>query len=494
MTDNREHARNAVDTFLSPHRPLGAWIDNEWRATAGAGSFDVLDPATDETITTVSAVTPGEARKAVDAAAAALPTWAQRPPRARAEVLRAAYELMQQHRDELAALISWENGKAIADARAEVTYAAEFFRWYSEEAVRLTGTIGPAPGGGNHLVTALNPVGVAALITPWNFPAAMATRKIGPALAAGCTAVLKPAAQTPLTALALACLLERAGAPPGVVNVIPTSDPGPVVSALLDDARVRKISFTGSTAVGRRLLAQAADRVLASSMELGGNAPFIVCADADLDAALDGAMIAKMRNGGQACTAANRFYVHDDIADEFVAGLARRLQDLVIGPGLDEYTDFGPLIDKRARDNIRALVDSTLAAGATLVTGETENQGKGWYIAPTILDHVPTDAAILHTEIFGPVAPIVRFTNERDAVTQANDTEYGLASYVYARDVSKAIRLGQRLETGMVGINRGLLSDPAAPFGGAKQSGLGREGGHEGVLDYTETQYLAVAW
>ena len=458
------------------------------------GRFDVLDPATGTVITSVADGGVEDALAAVGAAAEAAASWAAAAPRARAEILRAAFELMTAQREELATLIALENGKALVDARAEVSYAAEFFRWYAEEAVRIDGHLSLAPGGGNRIMVTRRPVGICVLVTPWNFPAAMATRKIGPALAAGCTMILKPASDTPLTALAIGRLLAAAGVPPGVVNVLPGRRSGPIVSAMLHDPRVRKLSFTGSTEVGRILLRECADNIVNTSMELGGNAPFVVFADADLDAALDGAMIAKMRNGGEACTAANRFYLEAPVAAEFSRRLAERMAALRVGPGTEESTEVGPLVNDEAVDKVEALVHDAVTAGATVVTGGGRPQREGCYYQPTVLTGVPPGSAILREEIFGPVAPIVSFSTEDEAVALANDTEYGLVAYVYTGDLARGLRVSERLDSGMVGLNRGLVSDPAAPFGGTKQSGIGREGGHEGVLDYTESLYLALSW
>jgi succinate-semialdehyde dehydrogenase / glutarate-semialdehyde dehydrogenase len=456
--------------------------------------FDVLDPSTGTLIATVADASVDDAIAAVDAAEQAAASFAATPPRARAEILRATFELMTAQREDLATLIALENGKALVDARAEVSYAAEFFRWYAEEAVRIDGHLGVAPSGSNRILVIRRPVGICVLVTPWNFPAAMATRKIGPALAAGCTMVLKPASDTPLTALAMARLLEAAGVPPGVVNVLPGRRSGQIVSAMLHDDRVRKLSFTGSTEVGRILLRECADNIVNTSMELGGNAPFVVFADADLDAALDGAMIAKMRNGGEACTAANRFYVEASVAAEFSRRLAERMAALRVGPGVEESTQLGPLVNAAAVDKVDELVRDAVTAGATVLTGGARSARPGWYYPPTVLTEVQPDSAILREEIFGPVAPIVTFSTEDEAVTLANDTEYGLVGYVYTGDLTRGLRVSERIETGMIGLNRGLVSDPAAPFGGVKQSGLGREGGHEGVLDYTEPRYVAVSW
>ena len=470
------------------------FIGGKWVPASSGGRFDVLDPATGDVIATVADGTESDAIAAVDAAAAAGPAWAKTPPRVRGEVLRKAFDLMTERAGELAKLISLENGKALTDAKGEVAYAAEFFRWFAEEAVRGDGEIKTAPSGANRILVIRQPVGVCVLVTPWNFPAAMATRKIGPALAAGCTVILKPASDTPLTALAMAAILAEAGVPEGVVNVLPSRSSGKVVSAMLHDPRVRKLSFTGSTEVGRVLLAQAADQVINTSMELGGNAPFLVFADADLDAALDGAMIAKMRNGGEACTAANRFYVEAPVAEEFGRRLAERMAGLVVGPGTDEKTQVGPLVNADAVDKVDSLVREAVDAGATVEVGGRRAEGPGYYYPPTVLTGVGADSPILREEIFGPVAPIVTFTDEDEAVRMANDTEFGLVAYLYTSDLARGLRVSEAIEAGMVGLNRGLVSDPAAPFGGVKQSGIGREGGHEGLLEYLESKYIAVTW
>jgi succinate-semialdehyde dehydrogenase / glutarate-semialdehyde dehydrogenase len=480
-------------TITGIDAPTGLLIGGQWSA-GRAGTLPVINPATEEPVTEVADASPEDALDAVAAAAAALPGWAARPPRERAECLRKAYELMIARSEQLARLMVVENGKALRDARGEIIYAAEFFRWYAEEAVRIDGSLSVAPSGANRIMVARQPVGVSYLITPWNFPAAMATRKIGPALAAGCTVLLKPAKETPLTALAVAELLAEAGVPEGVVNVLPTAKPGPMTEAVLADPRVRKLSFTGSTEVGRMLLKQAADYVMNCSMELGGNAPFLVLEDADIDAAVSGAVLAKMRNGGEACTAANRFYVHEKVAAEFSARLAGKLAALTVGPGLDDGVDLGPLVNADTRDKVAGLVDSATGDGATVLTGGHAPDRVGYYYAPTVLDNVPAGAGILGEEIFGPVAPIVRFTDEAEAIALANNTEYGLVSYVYSGDLRRALRVAEGLDAGMVGINRGVVSDPAAPFGGVKQSGLGREGAHDGLLEYTETKYIAVDW
>ncbi|GAA1609819.1 NAD-dependent succinate-semialdehyde dehydrogenase [Actinoplanes couchii] len=470
------------------------FIAGKWTEASSKERFDVVDPATGDVIAEVANGGEADAIAAVEAAAAAGPGWAATPARVRSEVLRKAFELMTERSGELAKLISLENGKALVDAKGEVTYAAEFFRWFAEEAVRAEGTIGSAPSGANRILVVRQPVGVCVLVTPWNFPAAMATRKIGPALAAGCTVILKPASDTPLTALAMAAILAEAGVPDGVVNVLPSRSSGKTVGAMLRDPRVRKLSFTGSTEVGRLLLAQAAENVVNTSMELGGNAPFVVFADADVDAAVDGAMIAKMRNGGEACTAANRFFVEEPVAEEFARKLSQRMAALVVGPGTDEGTQVGPLVNEDTVAKVDSLVKGALDGGAEAVTGGARPDGPGFYYPPTVLTGVPADAPILREEIFGPVAPIVTFTGEAEAVRLANDTEYGLVAYVYTQDLARGLRIGEAVEAGMVGLNRGLVSDPAAPFGGVKQSGIGREGGHEGLLEYLESKYIAVNW
>ncbi|MCW2815482.1 MAG: succinate semialdehyde dehydrogenase [Nocardioides sp.] len=458
-----------------------------------APTFAVEDPATLATIAEVDDQGADDARRAVDRAAAAFPGWSRTAPRTRAEVLARAHQLMVRDRDELAGLIAAENGKSLADAVAEVGYAAEFFRWFAEESVRAGGDYGESPAGGTRSIVTHRPVGVAALVTPWNFPAAMATRKIAPALAAGCTVVLKPAAETPLTALAVARVLVEAGVPDGVVNVVTTTDAAGVVSTWLGDDRVRKVSFTGSTGVGRVLLRQAADRVLNASMELGGNAPLVVTEDADLDAAVAGAMIAKFRNGGQACTAANRFYVHERVADEFVGRFGAAVESLVVGASADG-ADIGPLITAAARDRVARAVDEAVAAGARISHQAPLPDAAGHFYPPTVLVDVDPDAEILREEIFGPVAPVVTWSDDEELLTLVNDTEYGLAAYVFAGDLGRALRLGEAIDAGMVGINRGLVSDPSAPFGGVKQSGLGREGARDGLREFQETQYLSVDW
>jgi len=486
------HPQAYVDS-LDPAR--GLWVDGAARAASGGATFEVTDPATREPVARIADGDVSDAVAAVDAAAAAGPAWAGTAPRARSEILRRAFELMHAHGDALADLISWENGKSKADARAETGYAAEFFRWFAEEAVRNEGEYGAAPAGGTRTVVTHRPVGVAALVTPWNFPAAMATRKIAPALAAGCTVVLKPAAETPLTALAVIRILAEAGLPAGVVNLVPTQDAVGVVTRWLADPRVRKVSFTGSTAVGRTLLHQAADRVLNASMELGGNAPFVVMDDADLEAAVAGAVVAKFRNGGQACTAANRFYVHTRVAEEFVDRFGAAVAALRVGPATDESSQIGPLISDQALRGVHTLVESAVGAGATVAAqGQVPEDAVGYFYPPTVLTGVRADAEILGTEIFGPVAPVVTWRDEAELLGHANAGESGLAAYVYSGDLRRALRFGEALEAGMVGVNRGVVSDPAAPFGGMKQSGIGREGAREGLREFQETQYFSVDW
>jgi succinate-semialdehyde dehydrogenase / glutarate-semialdehyde dehydrogenase len=474
--------------------PTDLYIGGRWVSAQDGGRFKVLDPSSGTAVADVADGTVDDAIAAVDAAEAAASEWAACPPRTRSEILRRAFEIMTRDAEHLAKLITIENGKALADARGEVTYAAEFFRWYAEEAVRANGSVVTAPSGGNKLIVLQQPVGICILVTPWNFPAAMATRKIGPALAAGCTIILKPASDTPLTALAIAGILEEAGVPPGVVNVLPARRSGAVVSAILHDPRVRKLSFTGSTEVGRVLLKEAADQVVNCSMELGGNAPFLVFGDADIGKAVDDAMIAKMRNGGEACTAANRFFVEASVVEEFGRLLTERMSALRLGPGLEDGTQVGPMINAEAVEKIDELVSNAVAAGATVATGRTRPDGVGFFYEPTVLIDVPADAAILGEEIFGPVAPIVTFHDEDEAIRLANDTEYGLVSYVHTGDLARGLRISERLDSGMVGLNRGVVSDPAAPFGGTKQSGIGREGGHDGMLEYLESKYVAVQW
>jgi succinate-semialdehyde dehydrogenase / glutarate-semialdehyde dehydrogenase len=490
-----EHILRLTESANSaPSIPTDSLIGAGWRAAAGGQRFDVMNPSTGERITTVANCGLTEASAAVDAAEEAFAAWAATAPRRRSEILRACFEKILQNRGWLAELIALENGKALADAQSEVTYAAEFFRWYAEEAVRIGGEIQTAPSGANRIVVQYEPIGISLLITPWNFPAAMATRKIAPALAAGCTCILKPAEETPLTALAIAQLMLDAGVPPGVVNVITTDDPGPVCRAILHDPRVRKLSFTGSTEVGRILLREAADNIISSSMELGGNAPFIVFDDADLSSAVEGAMIAKMRNGGEACTAANRFYVQRGIYNAFTEELVRRMAAVRVGPGLSPETGCGALINRAAVDKIQRLVADAVDRGARLMLGGAALEGRGHFYPPTVLVDVPHSADILKEEIFGPVAVLVPFADTSEAIRLANQTSYGLVAYVYTADLQTGLQVSGKLESGMIALNRGLVSDPAAPFGGVKQSGLGREGSWHGLLEFTEAKYIAVSW
>jgi succinate-semialdehyde dehydrogenase / glutarate-semialdehyde dehydrogenase len=473
--------------------PTELFVDGKWVAGSD-GTLPVLDPSTGEVITEVARAGTDDVARAVEAAAGAQPGWAATAPRERGEVLRKAFELMISRREEIAHVMSLEMGKSLTDSRAEVTYAAEFFRWFSEEAVRIGGELRTAPSGANRILTFRKPVGVALLLTPWNFPAAMATRKIGPALAAGCTVILKPAHETPLTALLLAQVLADAGAPPGVVNVLTTDHPREFTAAALADTRVRKLSFTGSTEVGSHLLKQAADRIVNCSMELGGNAPFIVLDDADLDAAVSGAMLAKMRNGGQACTAANRFLVQESVAAAFAERLAAAMGALRVGAGTDEQTQLGPMVSERAVSGIASMVSESVAAGAVAVLGGARLDRPGFFYPATVLTDVPRTSVVAIDEVFGPVAPIIPVRDEDDAIALANSTEMGLTGYVFTRDLARGLRVSERLEVGMVGLNRGLVSDPAAPFGGVKESGIGREGGFEGIDEYLETQYVATSW
>jgi succinate-semialdehyde dehydrogenase/glutarate-semialdehyde dehydrogenase len=474
--------------------PTDLWIGGEWRKASDGGRFDVIDPATENKVASVASATVEDAKAAVDAASNAFRAWSAKKPRERGEILRRAFELIMRDAERLAKLITIENGKALSDSRGEVAYAAEFFRWNAEEAVRNFGQLYNAPASGARVVVQHRPAGVALLVTPWNFPAAMATRKIGPALAAGCTVVLKPASDTPLTMLALMPILEEAGVPAGAVNVIPSRSSGKVVSAMLHDPRVRVVSFTGSTEVGRKLLHEAADNVVRPAMELGGNAPFIVFDDADIDAAIDGAMIAKMRNMGEACTAANRFYVHERVHDEFAKKLTAKMSTLKMGNGLDDGVAVGPLVNKEGLDKVVELVEDAVGKGAKVLTGGKAPGGKGFFYPATVLDNVPDGAKMLNEEIFGPVAAIQTFKSDDEVVRRANDTEYGLVAYLYTKDLSRGMRISEQLEFGMIGLNRGLVSDPAAPFGGMKQSGIGREGAHEGLMEFLETQYISVTW
>lgn len=478
------------DLLPDDHRAL--LIGGRWRPSEDAATFDVLDPADGTVLTTVADATVADAVAALDAAVAAQAAWGRTAPRERGEILRRAFEAIAARADEFALLMSLEMGKTVAEAKGEVAYGNEFFRWFSEEAVRIHGRWMQAPAGGSRLLTIKKPVGPCLFVTPWNFPLAMGTRKIGPAIAAGCTMVIKPAEQTPLTMLALAGVLAEAGLPDGVLNIVPTTRAPEVIKHLQDDDRLRKVSFTGSTAVGRILVRQAAENLQRVSMELGGNAPFIVFDDADVDAAVDGAMLAKMRNMGEACTAANRFLVQEGVAEEFAAKLGTRMGALTVGRGQDDGVDVGPLVDAKAVAGVSSLVEDAVAGGAIVVTGGGAPEGPGFFFTPTVLTDVPPTAKLVRQEIFGPVAAIATFATEEEAIARANDTEYGLASYVYTRDLSRTIRVAESLDYGMIGINSGLISNPAAPFGGVKASGFGREGGFEGIEEFLETTYVAL--
>ena len=490
MTTGKITLKDAPDISV----PTGLYIDGKFRAASGGGTFPVLNPATEQPLCSVADGTVEDAKSALDAADRAFAGWGAKSPRERGEILRKCFELFIARKEYFARLMTLENGKALVDSRAEASYAAEFFRWYAEEAPRNIGEVSRAPSTGARILVQHKPAGIAVLVTPWNFPAAMGTRKIAPALAAGCTVVLKPASETPLTMLALAELFQDAGVPAGVVNILPSRKSGAVVSAMLHDPRVRVVSFTGSTEVGRTLLREAADNIVRPAMELGGNAPFIVCEDADIDAAVEGAMIAKMRNMGEACTAANRFYVHEKVHDVFVQKFAAKMQALKVGNGLEEGVSVGPLVNADTRDKVAHLVEDALNKGAKAVIGGNRLNRTGYFYPPTVLIDVPANAQCLKEVIFGPVAPIQKFRDEDDAIAKANDTEFGLISYLYTRDLSKGLRLSERLDAGMIGLNRGVASDPAAPFGGSKQSGIGREGAHEGMMEFLETQYISVSW
>ncbi|HEY6425420.1 MAG TPA: NAD-dependent succinate-semialdehyde dehydrogenase [Pseudonocardiaceae bacterium] len=473
--------------------PTELYINGRWRPASGGKTFDVEDPSTAKMLCAVADADPEDGMAALDAAVAAQAAWAEHPPRERGEILRRAYELMRRRQEDLALLMTLEMGKPLAESRGEIAYAAEFFRWFAEEAVRIQGGFATAPDGSGRVLVLRQPVGPSLLITPWNFPAAMGTRKIGPAVAAGCTMVLKPAGLTPLSMLALTDILAECGLPDGVLNVVPTSSPGRLMEPLIRDGRARKLSFTGSTEVGRVLLTQCAEQVVRTSMELGGNAPFLVFPDAHLDAAIEGAMVAKMRNIGEACTAANRFYVHADVVEEFSHRLAEQMGSLKIGRGSEAGVQVGPLIEAKARDHVQHLVDDAVSRGAQVLVGGVPVGGPGYFYRPTVLVDVPPDAEMASTEIFGPVAPITSFTTEDEVIERSNDTPFGLVSYVYTADLGRALRVCERLETGMVGLNQGLVSNPAAPFGGIKHSGLGREGGDAGIKEFLETKYVAVA-
>ncbi|MGN6034314.1 NAD-dependent succinate-semialdehyde dehydrogenase [Brevibacterium casei] len=469
----------------------GLFINGQWRDAEGGKTIDVINPATGDVITTVADGSAADAEAAIKAAGDAQAEWAATAPRDRAEILRRAFELLIERSDDIAAVMTAEMGKPFAESKGEVAYGAEFFRWFSEEAVRISGDYTLSTDGKNRLMISREPVGPCVLITPWNFPLAMGTRKIGPAIAAGCTMVFKPAKLTPLTSLMLVDVLKEAGLPDGVLNVVTSESARRVVTPWMESGIARKVTFTGSTEVGVNLLKQAADNVMKSSMELGGNAPFVVCEDADIDKAVEGAVLAKMRNGGEACTAANRLFVHSSIADEFSQKLAERIGSMKVGNGLHDGTEVGPLVDQESLDKVAALVDDAVSGGATVLTGGGKIDGPGFFFDPTVITNVPAGSEIRTTEIFGPVAPIVTFDTDEEAIALANETEYGLAGYLFSENINRALSLAEKLEVGMIGLNTGLVSNPAAPFGGVKMSGLGREGGRVGIDEYLELKYVA---
>jgi succinate-semialdehyde dehydrogenase/glutarate-semialdehyde dehydrogenase len=485
--------QRADERSLVEQVPTGLLIGGEWREAEGGKRLDVEDPSTGETLAGVADASVSDGTAALDAAVDAQAGWAATPPRDRGEILRAAFEKVTERAEDLALLMTLEMGKPLAESRAEVAYGAEFFRWFSEESVRIAGRWSTAPNGATRLMTMKQPVGPCLMITPWNFPLAMGTRKIGPAIAAGCTMVVKPASQTPLSMYALAQILLECGLPAGVLNVITTSSTADVMEPLIRDPRLRKLTFTGSTPVGRTLVEQSAQGLLRVSMELGGNAPFLVFDDADLDRAVDGAMLAKMRNIGEACTAANRFIVHESVAGEFSRRMAERMGALTVGRGTDDGVDVGPLIDGKQRDKVAELVADAVDRGGRVLTGGNRGDGAGYFFEPTVLADVPTSARMFREEIFGPVAPVTTFSTDDEALALANDTEYGLVAYAFTRDLARSVRVAEALETGMVGINQGVVSNPAAPFGGVKASGFGREGGAEGIEEYLETKYVGLA-
>jgi succinate-semialdehyde dehydrogenase/glutarate-semialdehyde dehydrogenase len=470
--------------------PTGLWIGGEERPASS--TFNVLDPSDDHVLATVANAAADDAIVALDAAAEAQPDWAATAPRERGEILRAVFEKISARAEDIATLMTLEMGKVLPESMGEVRYGGEFFRWFAEEAVRIGGRYTPSPAGNGRIVVTKAPVGPCYAITPWNFPLAMGTRKIGPAMAAGCTMIVKPAQETPLTMLLLAKLMDEAGLPKGVLSVLPTSNPGDVTAALIDDGRLRKLTFTGSTGVGKALAKQASDKLLRLSMELGGNAPFVVFDDADVDAAVDGAVLAKMRNGGEACTAANRFHVANQVREEFTEKLVKRMSEFTLGKGLDSSATLGPLINAKQVAKVEELVSDAVSRGAAVAIGGVAPDGPGHYYPATVLADVPPDARILKEEVFGPVAPITGFDTEEEGLAGANDTEYGLAAYIYTKSLDRALRVAEGLESGMVGVNRGVISDPAAPFGGVKQSGFGREGGTEGIEEYLDTKYIAL--
>jgi len=483
---------SARETSLLQNVPTGLFIGGQWRGSGSGATFRIEDPATEQSLVEVADGTPDDARAALDACVGAQEAWAATPPRERGEVLRRTYELMNERIDDLALLMTLEMGKPLSESRAEVAYGAEFFRWFAEEAVRIDGRWSVNPNGSGRVLTMKQPVGPCLLITPWNFPIAMGTRKIGPAVAAGCTMVVKPAQLTPLSMLTLADLMREAGLPDGLLNVVPSSKASAVTGPLFEDPRLRKVSFTGSTPVGKTLMELASKHVLRVSMELGGNAPYLVFDDADLDAAVEQALIAKMRNIGESCVAANRFHVHESVADEFAARLAQRMGAMKVGRGTDDGVQVGPLIDEDQRSKVAELVDDAVGKGAKVLTGGERVGDRGYFYAPTVLAGISDDAALLREEIFGPVAPVKTFTTEQEAIKAANDSEYGLVAYVFTSDLKRAIRVVEGLDVGMVGLNRGLVSNPAAEFGGVKESGFGREGGRDGIEEYLYTKYVAV--
>ncbi len=472
--------------------PTDLYVGGEWRPASGRDSFAVEDPATGKTLCEIADATPEDAVAALDAAVSSQEEWAATAPNERGEILWRAFEALRDRADELALLMTLEMGKSVAESKAEIAYSAEFFRWFSGEALRIDGNYKVAGNAQSRVLVMRQPVGPSFFITPWNFPMAMGTRKVGPAIAAGCTMVWKPAQLTPLSALALVKLLEEAGLPPGVMNIVTSSSSGAVAAPVISDPRLRKLSFTGSTEVGRKLIEKSAENVLKVSMELGGNAPFLIFEDADLDAAIEGAMTAKMRNIGEACTSANRFHVAGSIADEFTERLAERMGSLKVGRGTEGDVDVGPLIDDDQRSKVAELVEDAVGKGARAVVGGSAVDGAGYFYEPTVLGNVSDDARVLSEEIFGPVAPVRSFDSEDEAIAAANDTEYGLVAYVFTRDLKRALRVCERLDTGMIGLNQGMVSNAGAPFGGVKQSGIGREGGNEGIEEYLETKYVAV--
>ena len=478
-----------VEALLSSV-PTGLWIGGEERP--GSSTFDVLNPANDEVLVSIADATARDGIAALDAAGAVAAQWAGTPARVRGEILRSVFDTITAHTDDIAALMTLEMGKVLAESKGEVKYGAEFFRWFAEEAVRIDGRYLHSPAGTGRILVTKTPVGQCYAITPWNFPLAMGTRKIGPAVAAGCTMIVKPAQETPLTMLLLAKLMDEAGLPKGVLSVLPTTKPRDLTAALIDDGRLRKLTFTGSTGVGKALVRQSSDKLLRTSMELGGNAPFIVFDDADVDAAVEGAVLAKMRNGGEACTAANRFHVANAVREEFTEKLVKRMSEFTVGNGLDEGSMLGPLINAKQVETVEDLVSDAVARGATVLVGGEAPGGTGHFYPATVLADVPADARILKEEVFGPVAPITGFDTEDQGVAAANDTEYGLASYIYTQSLDRALRVAEAIASGMVGVNRGIISDPAAPFGGVKESGFGREGGTEGIEEYLDTKYIAL--